>query len=162
GEAVALPDEVEHRLLAHRGDAARHLAVDDDAERAEGDDPEQAVAELAARIEREDQLADLDEAADSGEDAEKELERLLHGARSCTRFARRSSSCAAALNAPSARWSSALEGDPTASGCSAWPTSAPMRNPAWAASATDDRSAVLRRPSIEVSRCRAIPAACSR
>ena len=69
--------QVEHRLLGDRRDAAAHLAeqpmipIVDERER-----PDQRIAERSTRLGGEDQLADVDEAADRGQDPEGQLKRI--------------------------------------------------------------------------------------
>ena len=77
-EADALTHEVEDRALRDRGDAAAHLGVDDDPDHADHDHPEQLKAERRAGLRVEDEVADVDEAADRRQDAERDLQELLH------------------------------------------------------------------------------------
>ena len=77
-EPDPLADRVEHRLAGDRGDAPAHLGVDDDPGHADRNHPQQLVAERRARGDVEDEVADVDEAADRGEDPEREPEDLVH------------------------------------------------------------------------------------
>jgi hypothetical protein len=63
-EADALADCVEDGFLGNGSHAAAHLRVDDDPHDADDDHPEELVAEGRARGDVEDDVADVDEAAD--------------------------------------------------------------------------------------------------
>ena len=76
-ETGALADEVEDRALGDRGYASAHLRVDDDPDHADDDDPQQLVAEGRAGLGVEDEVADVDEAADRREDPERDREDVL-------------------------------------------------------------------------------------
>src|SRR5207253_4863653 len=56
-----------------------HLRIDDDPEHADRQHPHQLIAERRAGRHVEDEVADIDEAADRGEDAERDPEDLVHG-----------------------------------------------------------------------------------
>ena len=86
-EAEPLADRVEDRGLGHRGDAPAHLGVGDDPAHPEHDRPEELVAEGRAGGDVEDDVADVDEAADRGQDAERDAEDVLHPASSSAAFA---------------------------------------------------------------------------
>src|SRR5689334_18555260 len=77
-EPQPLPDHVEDRPLGDRRDPAAHLRVRGDPDHADRDGPEQLVAEQAAGLGVEDELADVDEAAEGGDHSEGDLEDLLH------------------------------------------------------------------------------------
>src|SRR5207249_8767385 len=77
-EPDAFADRVEHRLAGHRGDPAAHLRIHDDADHADDDHPEQLIAEGRACCDVEDEIADVDEAADRREDSERDAEDLAH------------------------------------------------------------------------------------
>ena len=74
----ALAHEVEDGTLRDRRDAAAHLRVDDDPDDTDHDDPHQLEAERRAGLRVEDEVADVDEAADRRQDPERDLEELLH------------------------------------------------------------------------------------
>src|SRR4029078_5622494 len=76
--------------LRHRGHAAAHLRVDDDPDDPDNDHPEELEAEGGAGLRVEDEVADVDEAADRREDPERDREEVLHAHASA--FAFRSSS----------------------------------------------------------------------
>jgi hypothetical protein len=78
-EPDPLANRVEHSLTGHGGDTAAHLGVDDDSDHADHDDPQQLVAEGCASRDVEDQVTDVDEAADRSEDPQRETEHLAHG-----------------------------------------------------------------------------------
>src|SRR3954453_19727106 len=73
------PDRVEDRPLGHRRHPPAHLGVDADPDRPQDDRPEQVVAEERSRLGVEDEVADVEEAADRGDDAEGDFEDRLHG-----------------------------------------------------------------------------------
>ena len=75
-EAEPLSHGIEDRLARDRRDAAAHLRVRDDPDHADHDDPEELIAEGRARGDVEDQIADVDEPSDRGEDAERDLKDL--------------------------------------------------------------------------------------
>src|SRR4051812_23300659 len=75
---------VEHGLLRDRRDASAHLRVHDDADDADHDDPEELVSEGRSGGDVEDEVADVDEAADRREDAERDLEDLHAQSPSCS------------------------------------------------------------------------------
>ena len=83
-EAEPLSHRIEDRLAGHRCDAAAHLRVDDDSDDADHDDPEQLIAEGRAGRDVEDEVADVDETADRGEDSERNLEDLHFASLSAT------------------------------------------------------------------------------
>ena len=60
-----------------RRHAAAHLRVDDDPDDADHDHPQELVAERRARLRVEDEVADVDEAADRREDPERDREDVL-------------------------------------------------------------------------------------
>ena len=76
-EAGPLPDEVEDGALGHRRDATAHLRIHDDPEDPHDDDPEELETEGRSSLRVEDQIADVDEAADGREDAEGDGEEVL-------------------------------------------------------------------------------------
>ena len=75
-QAEPVAHQVEHRLLGDGGDTAAHLAEHHDADGREGEHPDQRIAEDRSRLGGEHQLADVDEAADRGHDAERQLKRI--------------------------------------------------------------------------------------
>ena len=77
-EAEALAHDVHHRPLGHRCHTAAHLGVEGDADHSDDDRPEDLEAERRPRLGHEDEVADVDEAADRGEDPERDLEVLAH------------------------------------------------------------------------------------
>ena len=83
---------VEHGALRGRGHPAAHLRVDDDPDHADDDHPEELVAERRACLDVEDEVADIDEPADRGQDPERDLEELAHLASRSARLASRSRS----------------------------------------------------------------------
>ena len=76
-EAGPLAHEVEDRPLGDRGHAAAHLRVDDDPDDADHDDPQELVAEGGAGLRVEDEVADVDEAADRREDPERDARKFF-------------------------------------------------------------------------------------
>ena len=103
-EAGPLADEVEDRALGDRGHPPAHLRVDDDPGDADHDHPQELVAEGRARLRVEDEVADVDEAADRREDPERDRENVLHA---------HLSSSAAASSSRASRGCSAFEACPT-------------------------------------------------
>jgi hypothetical protein len=75
-EAEPMADEAEHRLVGNGGDSAAHLAEDDDADGRDGERRNERIAEHRAGLPGEDQLADVDEAADGRHDAEGQFKRI--------------------------------------------------------------------------------------
>ena len=73
-----LADEVEGGPAADRGDPAGHLGEHADADDADDDDPGQRHPEPGADHGVGDEVADVDEPADRGEDAEHDSEEPLH------------------------------------------------------------------------------------
>ena len=78
-EPDPLADRVEDRLARRRGHTPAHLRVDDDPEDADRDHPRELIAERRAGGGVEHEVADVDEASDRGEDAERKAEELVHG-----------------------------------------------------------------------------------
>src|SRR5205823_5772257 len=78
-EAHPLANRVEHGLAGDGGDAAAHLRVDDDPDHADHDDPHQLITEGRTGRDVEDEVADVDEAPDRGQDPERQAEDLAHG-----------------------------------------------------------------------------------
>ena len=76
-----LAHEVEHRPAGQRGHPAAHLGVDDDPDDADDHDPGQVHPEPRAGLRVGDEVADVDEAADGGQDAEEDGEEPLHPCR---------------------------------------------------------------------------------
>lgn len=76
--AEPLTDEVEDRPAGDRHDPAGHLRVQADADRAGHQNPQQADAEAGAGDAARHHIADVDVAADRGEDAQREPEHLTH------------------------------------------------------------------------------------
>jgi hypothetical protein len=72
--SVASADEIEDGPTRDRRDATAHLGEDDDPADAEDDDPEQLEAEERAGLRVEDEIADVDEAADRRHDPERDRE----------------------------------------------------------------------------------------
>ena len=67
---------------------AGHLGEHDDPDHADGDGPQQLIAEGGAGLSVEDELADVDEAADGGDDPQGDLEELLHSESASARASR--------------------------------------------------------------------------
>ena len=88
-EADPLANGVEDGLSRHRGDASAHLRVDDDPDDADRDHPHQLVAERRAGRGVEDEVTDVDEASDRGEDPERDPKNLLTGSRRASSAAAR-------------------------------------------------------------------------
>src|SRR6185503_7802462 len=107
--AETLADRVGDRAVADGGEPARLLGEEDDAQRAQHDGPREleAVQRPGLRCGRD--RPDVEEAADAGDDAEPDLQELLHGrrasafdvasSRSTTGAIAARSSCAAAARA---------------------------------------------------------------
>ena len=76
--AEAFPDDLEGGPPADRRDPAGHLRVEADPEHADRHHPGQRQTEPGADDGVGDQIADVEEAADGGEDAERDREDLLH------------------------------------------------------------------------------------
>ena len=104
-----LADDLERRPAAHRGDPAGHLREHADADDADHHDPGQRQPEPGADHGVGDEVADVEEPADRGEDAEGDGEDLAH--HPPPRFVATRSSCSAAaarpavISATAAAWS---------------------------------------------------------
>jgi hypothetical protein len=103
-EADPLAYCVEHGLLRDRRDPAAHLGVDDDSDHSDDDDPEELVPERRPGGHVENEIADIDEAADGGQDPERDLKNLHAQSPCCSNFG---SSVAAScgLDGSAASWS---------------------------------------------------------
>jgi hypothetical protein len=77
-DAEALADRARDGMAAHRGQPARHLDQERDAERGQGDRPEQLEPEHRARLRGRRDRADLEEPAHAGHDPQRDLQDLLH------------------------------------------------------------------------------------
>src|SRR5205823_4594599 len=94
---------VGERFLRHGGEAARHLDEKNDDDGGQHQRPEELIAKRRAGLRAGGDVADVEEAAHRGEDAEGELRRLLHCFRSSSVW------CAAAswlMTMPTTLWSS--------------------------------------------------------
>jgi hypothetical protein len=67
-----LAHDIEHRSSGHRRHPAAHLGEYDDPDDADDHGPDQLKAELGPGLRIENQVADIDEAADRGQDPERD------------------------------------------------------------------------------------------
>jgi len=81
-EAEVLPHRLGDGLAGHRRESTGHLHEEDHEDGAEQQCPEELEAEMRTRLRCSHQIADVEEAADARDDAERELKCLLHGATS--------------------------------------------------------------------------------
>src|SRR5829696_8759534 len=102
--------------MAHRRETPRHLDEEDDADRAENDRPDELIAERRAGLRRGRQRADLEEAADARDDAERYLQQLVHrgGGREAAGAAKFEAAVAASPRARSAPARSPADTAPSA------------------------------------------------
>jgi hypothetical protein len=103
-EADPLTHGIEDGLLGDRCDATAHLRVDDDPDHADDDDPQELVAERRAGGHVEDEVADVDEAADGREDPERDLEDL-HAQPPCCSNLGLSFAASSGLDGSASSWS---------------------------------------------------------
>ena len=75
-EAEAVAHQAKHRLPGDRRHAPAHLAEHAHADRAEHEHPNEGIAEHGTGLGGKDELADVDEPADSGHDPERQLKRI--------------------------------------------------------------------------------------
>src|SRR5438552_12445927 len=68
------PDDGEYRLACDCSDPAAHFHIDDDRHQTENDHPEQGVSEERSSLHRENDLPEIDKAAERRHDAECEAE----------------------------------------------------------------------------------------
>src|SRR5205823_14829638 len=68
------PNDGEYRLACDCSDPAAHFHIDDDRHQTENDHPEQRVSEERSSLHRENDLPEIDKAAESRHDAECEAE----------------------------------------------------------------------------------------
>ena len=97
--AESLADDLEGRATADRRDPSRHVGIDADAGDADDDDPREPQSEPRADDGVRDEIADVDETADGGQDAEGDREDALHPSSSSSR---RSSTDAVSAASPAA------------------------------------------------------------
>src|SRR6185312_10135525 len=85
-EAEALTDDGEHGLFCDYGDASAHLHINDDGGRAKHNGPEETVAKQRACLGGEDDLPQINKAAQGGHNSQGDAEELFHKpALSCSR-----------------------------------------------------------------------------
>src|SRR4029434_5437137 len=77
-ESQTLADDSKDRLSGNDGDPPTHLHINNDRDGAKHNWPQKLVREKSTSLSCKDDLSQIDEAAESSHDAERDAEQLLH------------------------------------------------------------------------------------